>query len=38
MVISVALFIIYYPEMTGLAVNRHYIDNVLELVKSWRFV
>lgn len=38
MVISVVLFIMYYPELTGLAVSRHYIDNVLELVKSWRFV
>lgn len=37
MAVSFILFVIYYPELTGLPVSRHYIDNILELVKSWRF-
>ncbi len=37
MIVSAALFIMFYPAISGLEVSRSYVGNVLEWLPSWRF-
>ncbi|GEM_PF-5300087 len=34
---SLVLFALYYTELTGIPVSRDYINNILELLSTWRF-
>lgn len=37
-ILAVVLFVLFYPELSGLHVPREYVDGVLEWLPGWRFV
>jgi dolichyl-phosphate-mannose-protein mannosyltransferase len=35
--VALGLFVLFYPVLSGMVVNRNYIDNVLRWFYSWTF-